>query len=351
MPTRVLIYRLGSLGDTVLALPILHALRNLFGAENISLLTNIPVHAKAPSMNQVLGDNIFFRDSITYSVGTRNISQLLDLFRELRNRNFTHLINLMPYRGVFAGLRDNLFFNLAGIRYLVGCNVLKNKQMENALDSNGDRIWETAKVAARLDGLMSVDLTSSSAWDLMLTTNEKALAHNYSLMIPRRALPVAFSVGTKVLAKDWGFSNWKVFFQLLKVENLKLFPVFFGAEADAFLSEQCLISYGQPGLNLCGKTDPRISAGVMKYCRFFVGLDSGPMHLASSVGLPCLAIFSGRHFPKTWFPRGARNVILQKQVSCMGCNLEVCTRENLRCLASIEPKDAYNAFLKMLKIA
>ena len=45
---KVLIYRLGSLGDTVVALPCFHLIERTFpGAERV-LLTNFPVHAKAP---------------------------------------------------------------------------------------------------------------------------------------------------------------------------------------------------------------------------------------------------------------------------------------------------------------
>lgn len=351
MPTRALIYRLGSLGDTVLALPTLHALRTHFGAENLSLLTNLPVHAKAAPMEQVLGQNIFVRESISYPVGTRDIHHLSNLIRSLRGRRFTYLINLMPHRGLIPGIRDYIFFILAGIRNLVGCNVFQNRRMEYALDSNGDGIWEAEKISARLKGFLSVDLNSSSSWDLMLTSEENALSDHYVQSLRKHFFPVAFSVGTKVLAKDWGPRNWTALFQLLKVNANTFFPVFFGADSEKDMSERCLQAYGFPGLNICGKTDPRISAGVMKHCRFFVGLDSGPMHLASSVGLPCLAIFSGRHFPKTWFPRGDHNIVLQKQVSCMGCHLEICTKENLRCLTSIEPKDVFDAFLRLMKIA
>jgi hypothetical protein len=50
MSSKAIIYRFGSLGDTVLALPTLHALRRHFGFNNLCLLTNIPIHSKAPPM-------------------------------------------------------------------------------------------------------------------------------------------------------------------------------------------------------------------------------------------------------------------------------------------------------------
>ena len=62
-----------------------------------------------------------------------------------------------------------------------------------------------------------------------------------------------------------------------------------------------------PVLNLCGITQPRISALAMQNALFYVGHDSGPMHLAALVDTPCIAIFSARSKPGVWFPRGEDN--------------------------------------------
>ena len=67
-----------------------------------------------------------------------------------------------------------------------------------------------------------------------------------------------------------------------------------------------------PGLtlNLCGQLAPRESAAVMKRAVLFVGHDSGPMHLASAVGVPCVGLFGNFNRPKWWHPIGERHRIL-----------------------------------------
>jgi hypothetical protein len=50
----VLVYRLGSLGDTLIALPVFHFLRKKFPEIHIVALTNRPVESKAPAMASVL---------------------------------------------------------------------------------------------------------------------------------------------------------------------------------------------------------------------------------------------------------------------------------------------------------
>ncbi|MGA7884288.1 MAG: hypothetical protein WCA44_01005, partial [Acidobacteriaceae bacterium] len=51
---RVLIYRLGSLGDTVVTLPALHVIERAFPQAERRMLTNLPVHAKAPAAWAIL---------------------------------------------------------------------------------------------------------------------------------------------------------------------------------------------------------------------------------------------------------------------------------------------------------
>ena len=52
---RILIYRIGSLGDTLVALPCLHLIARTFAGSERILLTNVPIHAKAPAAASVFG--------------------------------------------------------------------------------------------------------------------------------------------------------------------------------------------------------------------------------------------------------------------------------------------------------
>jgi hypothetical protein len=77
----VLIYRLGSLGDTVVALPCFHLIARCFPQAERVLLTNFPVHAKATATAAVLGDSGLVHGYMRYTVGTRRIGELLRLMR------------------------------------------------------------------------------------------------------------------------------------------------------------------------------------------------------------------------------------------------------------------------------
>ena len=58
-PERVLVYRLGSLGDTVVALPALHLVARTFPNAERRMLTSFPPNAKAPASSAILtGTNL-----------------------------------------------------------------------------------------------------------------------------------------------------------------------------------------------------------------------------------------------------------------------------------------------------
>ena len=84
MPTelkRVLVYRLGSLGDTVVALPALHLIARAFPDAERRMLTNFPVSVKAPAAAAILADNGLIHGYFRYTAGTRSLRNLFTLWQ------------------------------------------------------------------------------------------------------------------------------------------------------------------------------------------------------------------------------------------------------------------------------
>ena len=134
---KVLIYRLGSLGDTVVALPCYHLIASLFPDAERRLLTNFPVNAKAPASAAVLGDSGLVHGYMRYTVGTRRIGELLRLVWEIRRFKPDLLIYLMDLRPGTNIRRDEIFFRIAGAKKIVGLPV--GERSEAAIRS-GDGI-------------------------------------------------------------------------------------------------------------------------------------------------------------------------------------------------------------------
>lgn len=86
-------------------------------------------------------------------------------------------------------------------------------------------------------------------------------------------------------------------------------------------------------LNLCGKTTLKAVMGVMERCGIFVTNDSGLMHMASALGLPTVAVFGSTDHVATG-PRGLKTRIVRRAVSCAPCLKQECPTDH-RCMLDI----------------
>jgi len=143
---RVLIYRLGSLGDTLIALPALHLVTRAFPDSERRLLTNFPVNAKAPPAAAILENTNLIHGYFRYAIGTRSPRELFALWWQLFRWRPQVLVYMGPTRGVDSARRDEKFFRLCGIRRLIGVPLTEDMQQNRwdestqALEPEADRL-------------------------------------------------------------------------------------------------------------------------------------------------------------------------------------------------------------------
>lgn len=340
-PQRVLIYRLGSLGDTVVALPAFHLIARVFPDAQRRLLTNFPVASKAPPAAAILESTGAVHGYFRYGAGTRSLGELLRLWWQIARWRPDVLVYLGSARGVASARRDARFFRLCGIRRIVGLP-LTDAMQRNLPTAGGNLEFEAERLARNLRELGEAQLEDPASWDLHLTSAEKAAAHD--ALAASAGLPIlAVSVGTKVQSKDWGAANWRALLGRLAEICPGHALALLGAAEESAASEAAaegwrhhsLTPDAAPVINLCGRLTPRESAAAFAEARLFLGHDSGPMHLAAAVGTPCIAIFAARNIPRVWFPYGSAHRVLYHTVECAGCGLETCIVERRKCLMSI----------------
>jgi heptosyltransferase-3 len=355
-PKRILIYRLGSLGDTVIALPVFNMIRMQFPNADITLLTNKPVVDKAAPLQSVLGDGFFFNRIINYPVGTRQLSVLFNLMLQIRGLHIDTVVYLAgvrifdtPFKTKLIAYRDKLFFKAAGAKSIIGFPTLK-EDFELSIDPvTGDMEWEAKRLARRFEVLGPIPLNDATYWDLHLTSAEEADANNVLKSLDPLKPIVAVSAGTKNQANDWEVDNWLQLIGRLKVMLAGWQLVLIGGEDEKERADKCVALWNGNAVNLCGQTSPRVSGAVLKKARFFIGHDSGPMHLAAGVGTACVAIFSAKNIPCQWFPRGEKNKVIYHKTDCAGCALDVCIAQKKKCILSITIDEVVAAVAEVLK--
>lgn len=345
---RILVYRTGSLGDSIITLPCFHAIRKVYPHAFIVLITNKPGISKAAPLESVLGSGYFFDEVINYPLGVRNPFELLRLIKQLRSRKFDLMINLTTTRLTEASAkRDLWFFRLCGIKKMIGFPTAQENREVRIDPETLEQEWEGKRLARRLQDICEVPLNDPAYWNLRFTSLELAEADDKLISLKNRPL-IAVCAGTKMQSKDWGKENWLGLILSLKMHLPEWGMVFIGASEEASLSDELLKNWGENALNLCGKVSPRVSGAVLKQALVYIGHDSGPMHLAACVGTPCVAIFSSRNLPRQWFPRGDNNRIIYHKVDCGGCRLEVCTVQAKKCILSITVNEVAEAVLNII---
>ena len=351
-PRRVVVYRIGSLGDTLVVLPAFHLVRRVFPQAHITLLTNVPVNARAAPMEAILQNTNLYDDILRYPTSLRGVSKLLELRKTLEAGLYDCLIYLAePKGGILTSIRDYLFFRLCGIRRIIGVPFSRRTLRPVQLPDSELFTSETTRVLECIRRLGAVDPKDPKCWDLQLTPAEigEAEAVLQSRGISGRFL--AASVGTKIQPNDWEEQNWKRLIQRVASEFPELPLVLFGAGEEWERCERLMEMWSGPKANLCGVTSPRVSAATLRNAAVMVCHDSGPMHLAATMGVPCVAIFSARNPPGVWYPRGDSHTILYHRTPCWGCKLTMCVEQKKACILSITVDEVHAAVRKQVERA
>ena len=342
----VLIYRLGSLGDTVVALPCLHLIARTYPKAQRVLLTNFPVNSKAPAAAAVLGGTGLVHGYMRYTVGTRRADELLRLVWLIRRFSPDLLVYLMPLRAWSNVRRDRIFFRLAGVRHIVG--LPSREEMTRRLDpATGLYESEATRLARGIAKLGDAHPKDLAHWDLHLSAAETETAQQ--ALAPLAGRPVIVCApGCKMQANDWEKENWRALLGRLYHSYAGHGLVVAGAQEDAAICEYASQEWLGAKLNLAGKLTPRESAAVFARAAVFLGPDSGPKHLAACMGVPCVCVFGARDLPGVWFPPGERNQIVYHQPECFGCGLETCIAMQKKCIRSVTVDEMERAVARVL---
>jgi len=345
---RVLIYRLGSLGDTIVALPCFNLIARAYPDAERCVLTNFPYNHKASPLQSILDGSGLVHSYLQYPLRQRDPRQFLRLRKEITAKRPDVLIYLAQPRGTAKTIRDALFFKWCGIKTLVGVPYSKHLAANQWHESEKRYESEAGRLARCLETIGNAKVDDPSSWDLHLTSTELAAADRLLAAWPGRSEFVVCSLGTKFNVNEWGVENWRDLLGRVSARSSSMGLVLVGVAGESDVSDQAAANWKGPKLNLCGKLTPRETGAVIKNARAFLGQDSGPMHLATSVGLPCVAVFSARNKPGIWFPNGSAHRIIYHQTPCYGCGLEFCEQFAKACITSVTVDEVLSAVNSVL---
>jgi lipopolysaccharide heptosyltransferase III len=351
-PQRILVFRIGELGDTIVALPALSAIRRAFPSAHLTLLGNVDAEARHVTPDQVLPQGLFDEWLSYRSRDFRSkLSDRLKLLRRLRSRRFDLLVYLAPRIRSRADVRrDLLFFRLAGVSKVIGADAWQLLPSRNGR-SLPNVEHETDHLLQRLSRHgIRVPEVGTARFELDLSANEQQRAGLWlkkNLPAERITGVIGFGAGSKWPSKVWPEERFAELGSRL-VEFANMFPIVFGGREDRAIGDRLIQAWGR-GANAAGALSVREAAAALKSCDAYVGNDTGTMHLAASVGTRCVAIMAAVDWPGRWNPYGSDHLVLRREVQCEGCLLRVCEREGMKCLKEISVDDVFAACCQLLE--
>jgi heptosyltransferase II len=125
--------------------------------------------------------------------------------------------------------------------------------------------------------------------------------------------------------------------------------ILFGTAAEQKVSDAIAAGIRGPSISLVGKTVIADLSALLSRCQLFVGNDSGAMHVAAAVGLPIVAIF-GPTDPHGTAPITPRCTVVQEKPHCSPCFLRRCPIDH-RCMTSVRPEAVETAAIGWLRSA
>jgi heptosyltransferase II len=123
--------------------------------------------------------------------------------------------------------------------------------------------------------------------------------------------------------------------------------ILFGTAKDAPVGEQIVNGIGDSCVNRIGQTTLAQLIDELRACRLLLTNDTGTMHLAALLGVPTVSIF-GSTEPALTGPLGTGHVILRHHVECSPCFLRECPID-FRCMKAVSVEEARQAVMSILR--
>lgn len=328
---KILVMRYRFIGDTVLTVPFLRNLREAFPMARIDLMLE-------PFSGQVLEGCPYVDRFIQFELKTIHkysassqrgkLSGHLHYWKLLRRERYDAAFVLkrslssallvwaahIPRRIGFA-TEGRTFFLTDPVLYRQDQHEVRNfldclRALDIPVNSEALELWPSPASDMRIRGLFG--RTGWKPDDLKIVVHAAA------------SLP----------AKQWPLERFAAVMKAVQNRHHARF-VYTGAKEDAGLYHEIEKHGPFGGLNLCGITSLRENLSVYRAADLFLGVDSGPMHMAAAVGVPVVALF-GPTDERKWGPWGEGHTVISKRLACHPCKPHKCADNECMKLVNVE---------------
>ncbi len=331
-------------GDAVMSLPALQALRDRYPAARISILAR-------PWVADLYAREQFCDEIIAYQVpsGWKGLGAKWAVGTELRSRHFDGAILLQNA------------FEAAAIAWLgrIPVRIGYNRDGRGALLTDAIPVPAAGEIATHQRFYYLELLKRAGVIGSYPPTAESKLSGSAQAAAAGRTHFARLGLGERVVgispgaafgtAKQWlpeRFAETGI----RLARELRADVAVFGSMGEQQLCEAVRTEISASGVscwNLAGKTTLAEFIEMAAACSLYLTNDSGAMHIASALGVPTAVVFGSTDHMATG-PAGHRFAIIRQPVECSPCLLRECPIDH-RCMTRVTVESVTQAALELVK--
>ena len=157
-----------------------------------------------------------------------------------------------------------------------------------------------------------------------------------------RAATIVINPGAKSHLKRWSGEKYASLIRRL-TDELKCRVFITGNDDDINVTGNVMASSGGKGINMCSRTSVGELAELVRRADVMVTNDSAPLHIASAMNTPTVAIFGPSDDVK-YGPLSKNSVVLKPAVPCRPCGKALCSvGPDEGCISQVSVEDVFNA--------
>lgn len=344
----ILCVRLDSMGDVLMTSPAIRALKKARRGRKITLLTS-PAGAEVAQLIPEIDEVLVYEAPWMKSTPPRfNSSYDLQMIQVIKKRQFDAAViftvfSQSPLPAAFMAYQANIPLRLACSR-------------ENPYQLLTDWVLETEpnknirhEVRRQLDLVASIGCTLTDerlhihVKQTDLSTAENVLASH----LDGGNLPwLIIHPGASAPSRRYPVEGYAIVVQQL-YEKYGFISVLTGGKGEVDLVEAIRTMANVPSISLAGQLTVAELAGVLSKAPLMISNNTGPAHLAASVGTPIVdlyALTNPQHAP--W---GVPSRVLSHDVPCKFCFKSICPLGHHNCLRLVRPARVISAVCDLLQ--
>jgi lipopolysaccharide heptosyltransferase II len=334
----VLVIKISAVGDVILSVPSLRAIRAKFPDARIKVLVGI-------GSRQLLDHCPYIDDRIVcdFKLRDKGLRGLMRLGRTLREQCFDTVIDLQNNRssrllGFLSGATLRYGYDNKKWAFLLNRKLKDDAPFLNPIEHQF-RLLRMAGVKPQDERL---ELWPSESDDRYVSA-----FLNENWIVPSQDL-----VGIHVRASSrWITKNWSpVYIARLCdrfAEEFNIRVVLTGSKEDALYAQAIARHAKSKPIVAAGKTDLLELAGLIRRFKVFLTPDSAPLHIAAAVGTPVVALF-GPTDPKRHVPPAQNMVVVYKDLECSPCYSPHCMKK-FACMRKISVDEVFDAMKQFVE--